>query len=202
MGKGLFLFCDAPQQSNDWVSAVLPFQHKSWLLRKDRKGTAEEINLMITKLPALHFWGVAASGMHCCSSAVPGASSNSGSAVPPFIPWTTSGVFCLLPQSFLFSCYSATEDCLEPSCKPSCKTQHSTTICLTRIQTITVPLWAIQFLLSWNFWAQSAESVEAQMSTQAVSHVAEPCSHQQLQQLSAQLLWATELATASFLHSH
>lgn len=119
MGKGLFLFCDAPQRSNDWVGAVLPFQHKSWLLRKDRKGTAEEINLMITKLPALPFWGVAASGMHCCSSAVPGASSNSGSAVPPFIPWTTSGVFCLLPQSFLFSCYSATEDCLEPSCKPS-----------------------------------------------------------------------------------
>lgn len=37
MGKGLFLFCDAPQLSNDWVGAALPFQHESYMAFKKRE---------------------------------------------------------------------------------------------------------------------------------------------------------------------
>lgn len=104
--------------SNDWVWRVLLFQHKSYKALKEsweRKSRGDGSSHCQTARPVL-LWE-AALGMHCHSSAASGTSSNTEGVLS--LPWSTSGVFCLLPRSSLLGCHRATEDSPKSSCKSS-----------------------------------------------------------------------------------
>lgn len=182
MGKGRFLFCDIPQPSNDWVCAVLLFQHESYKAFKkrwERNSRGDKSYDHQTVWPAL--LGDKSLGdallFICCTRC---QQWHWGSAGPPRCPMNHIRCFLSSAPEFpvqLLSCnwrllwlflqvfvilsipppYASSVPRLSQSHCGRSSTFHDATS------------------------AQNAESVEAQMSIWAMSHVTEACSHQQFQ---------------------